>query len=64
MHQLCDAEDRSTEFTIQYLQDTCKVSFDTVMLYFDLPQRERNTLRREVNGFMEMFENIEYEEEN
>jgi hypothetical protein len=64
MHQLCDVEDRSTEFMIQYLQDTCKVDLDTVMEYLCLPQGEKNTLRREVNGFMEMFENIEYEEED
>jgi len=63
MHQLCDVEDRSTEFMIQYLQDTCKVDLDTVMEYLTLPQQEKNTLRREVNGFMEMFENIEYEED-
>lgn len=27
----CDAEDKSTEFMIQYMQDYAKVSFDTVM---------------------------------
>jgi hypothetical protein len=64
MHQLCDAEDRSTEFMIQYLQDMCKVSFDTVMNYLQLPQHELNTLRREVNGFMEMFEPFELEEDD
>jgi hypothetical protein len=63
MHQLCDAEDKSTEFMIQYLQDMCKVSHDTVINYLMLPQHELNTLRREVNGFMEMFEPFEYEDE-
>lgn len=27
----CDAEDRSTEFTIEFLQDMGNVSFDTAM---------------------------------
>lgn len=61
IHQLCDAEDRSTEFMIQYMQDICKVSHDTVMDYFALPQKERNKLRKDVNSFTEMMASFEIE---
>jgi len=59
IHQLCDAEDRSTEFTIQYMQDMCKVSHDTVMNYLALPLKERKKLFKEVNDFTEMFASME-----
>lgn len=31
----CDAEDKSTEFMIQYMQDYAKVSFDDVMKFLE-----------------------------
>jgi uncharacterized protein YeeX (DUF496 family) len=59
MHQLCDAEDRSTEYTIQFLQNMCKVSHDTVMDYLMLSNSELTKLRKDVNSFVKMFADAE-----
>lgn len=59
VHQLCDAEDRSTEYTIAYMQDMCKVDHDTVMSYLLLPENELNKLREEVMSFVEMFDRFD-----
>lgn len=56
-HQWCDMEDKSTEFMIQFLQDSCNVDLDTVLSYMNLGQKEHNKLRNELNGFLEFFEN-------
>jgi hypothetical protein len=56
VHQLCDADDRSTEFMIQYMQDVCKVSHDTVESYLLLPHKEHKKLFKEVMDFASMFE--------
>ena len=58
IHQWCDAEDKSTEFMIQFLQDKCKVDFDTVMNYLSLPFKEKERLFREVMEFAEMFDDL------
>lgn len=49
VHQLCDVEDRSTEYTIQVMQDIVKVDLDTVIKYFELGEQVHSTLFREVN---------------
>ena len=47
VHQLCEAQDKSTEYTIQYMQDVCKVDLDTVIIYFGLCSGEKpNYLKR------------------
>ena len=56
VHQLCDVEDKSTEYMIQYMQDTCKVSHDCVMNYLMLDSKEKDNLRQNVNEFLEFFE--------
>jgi len=48
VHQLCDAEDKSTEYTLQLMQDSCKVSLDTCIAYFKL-ENEHKTLFKELN---------------
>lgn len=44
VHQLCDALDKSTEYTFQLMQDTCNVSHDAVVNYFKIPQGEKQEL--------------------
>ena len=62
--QFCDENDKSTEFMIQYMQDVCKVSHDTVINYLSLPNPEINTLRTTVMKFIHfMTEWMEGEEE-
>lgn len=56
IHQLCDVEDKSTEFMIQFMIDTVKVDHDTVMAYLALPPEEINKIRSDVNEFLEFFE--------
>lgn len=51
VHNLCDAQDKSTEFMIQYMQDVCKVPFDAVINYLALPSGELEHLRTTVNDF-------------
>lgn len=48
VHQICDAEDKSTEFMIQYMQAVCKVNHDRVLDYLSLPDEEIETLFEEV----------------
>lgn len=55
VHQLCDAEDKSTEYMLQFMQDTCKVDLDCVLVYMQLPDKEHERLFKEVNAFVEMF---------
>lgn len=33
--EICDKEDRSTEYMIQFMQDYAKVSFDCVIEYLE-----------------------------
>lgn len=50
-------EDKSTEYMIQFMQDSCNVDLDTVLSYMNLGDKEHNKLRNELNGFLEFFEN-------
>lgn len=54
-HQICEAEDKSTEFTLQYVQDICKVDLDCVLAYMNLDDEEHTKLFREVNEFSIVF---------
>lgn len=62
IHQLMDAEDRSTEYMIQYMQDTCKVSFDTVMNYLQLPQEEKQANFKLINELLLFIESLDLTE--
>ena len=53
VHQWCDVEDKSTEFTIQFIQDTCKVSHDTVMAYFAIPFEKKQKLFNDLNSLID-----------
>lgn len=49
VHQLCDVEDRSTEYMIQIMQDIVKVNHDAVIAYLSLSENEIDELRRGIN---------------
>jgi len=55
IHQLMDAEDKSTEYMIQYMQDVCKVDHNCVMTYMRLLPEVKLKLMKEVNEFLEFF---------
>lgn len=59
VHQICDVYDKSTEFTLQYMQDTCKVSLNTVTSYMLLPPHEHKQLFNDVNNLVGMLAIIE-----
>lgn len=59
VHQLCDVEDRSTEYTLQVMQDIVKVNLDTVLNYMQLSEKVHADLFREVNEFNEVLINSE-----
>lgn len=49
VHQLCDAEDKSTEYTLQILQDMCNVDLDCVISYMSLGNETHKKLFNEIN---------------
>lgn len=55
VHQLCDAEDRSTEYTLQLMQDTCNVSLNTCVSYMNLGGEEHGKLWEELNDFVQLM---------
>jgi hypothetical protein len=57
VHQLCDAEDKSTEYMYALMQTTCKVDIDTVNSYMVNENHEK--LFREVNELVELIIKIE-----
>lgn len=59
VHQLCDVEDRSTEYTLQVMQDIVKVNLDTVLNYMQLSEKVHADLFREVNEFNGVLINAE-----
>ncbi len=59
IHQLCDQEDKSTEFMLQLMQDVCKVDLDCVLSYMNLSSEEHEKLFTQVMSFCEMFNILE-----
>lgn len=59
IHLVCDEEDRSTEYMIQYMQDMCKVDHDCVMNYLAISEDDKDILFAELLDFYSMFENKE-----
>jgi hypothetical protein len=53
VHQLCDVEDKSTEFMYQLMQDICKVDIDTVNNY--MTNEDHVKLFKEVNDLTEVM---------
>jgi hypothetical protein len=57
VHQICDIEDKSTEYMYQFMQDACKVDIDTVNNYMVNENHEK--LFKEVNELIELTLKIE-----
>ena len=55
VHQLCDAEDKSTEYMLQFMQDTCDVDLDCCISYMNLSENEHSELFNEVLMINEVF---------
>lgn len=55
VHQLCDAEDKSTEYMLQLMQDTCKVTLDTCMSYLEIPVQEKTKIFKDLNSLTEVM---------
>lgn len=60
-HQICVAEDKSPEYTIQFMIDMCKVDIGCVTNFLRLKQEEKEELYDAVNGVIEMVNNWSYE---
>ena len=58
-HQLCDVEDKSTEYMLQLMQDTCKVDLDTCVKYMELDPIEHSKLFKELNQLTKVIIDIE-----
>jgi hypothetical protein len=61
IHQLCDAEDKSTEYMYALMMDTCKVDMDCVNAYMCLSDEEHGKLFLELNSLIELILIIEPE---
>lgn len=58
IHQLCDAEDKSTEFMYQLMQEICNVSLDTINNYFMIPSEEKKILFKQINSIVESINKL------
>lgn len=59
VHHLCNEDDKSTEFMIEFMQKICEVDLDCVMSYLQLDSEEHQKLFKEVDSFTKVFSNIE-----
>ena len=55
VHQLCDAEDKSTEYMLHIMQDTCDVDLNCCISYMNLSENEHSELFKEVLMITEVF---------
>ena len=55
VHQLCDAEDKSTEYMLNIMQDTCDVDLNCCISYMNLSENEHSELFKEVLMITEVF---------
>ena len=58
VHQLCDVEDKSTEYTLQIMQDMCKVYLDTCIKYMSFSKSEHSKLFTELNSIVKLVINV------
>ena len=58
VHQLCELSEKSDAYTIQLMQDSCKVGLDTCINYLALGPEKHQELFEEVNSFTEVIENV------
>ena len=63
VHQLCDTDDKSTEYMLQLMQDSCNVNLDTCMNYMGLDSKEKSQLWKDVNSFLDVINSLFPEEE-
>lgn len=59
IHQICDVEDKSSEYMLQLMQDACKVDLDTCTSYLLLPKEEKTKLFAELNSLTEVMVYLE-----
>lgn len=59
VHQACDIEEKSTEYTLQVMQNICKVDLDTCISYMSLSNEEHSKLFSEVNKLVDVILNID-----
>ena len=59
VHIYCDHHDKSTNYMIQFMQDTCNVTDDCVMNYLQLPNKEHIKLAKDLDDFTELMLNLE-----
>jgi hypothetical protein len=59
VHQICDVNDKSTEFTLQLMQDTCNVSNDTILNYMSIPKEDKLKLFKEINSLTKVVAQLE-----
>ena len=55
VHQLCDAEDKSTEYMLQLMQDSCGVGLDCCISYLEFETETHFKLFRELNELTELM---------
>jgi hypothetical protein len=55
VHQLCNAEDKSTEYMLQLMQDTCDVDLDCCISYMSLSEKQHSELFNEVSMIVEVL---------
>ena len=55
VHQLCDVEDKSTEYMLQLMQDSCGVGLDCCISYLELEEKIHDKLFKEVNNLTELL---------
>ena len=60
IHLYCDVNNKSTEYMIQFMQDSCKVDLDCVMNYLQLSKEEHKQLKDEFADFTSTMVQIEY----
>ena len=58
VHQLCDAEDKSTEYMLQLMQDSCNVDMNACVSYMSLSTSEHARLFSELNSLNEVIINV------
>jgi len=59
VHQVCDFENKSTEFMLQLMQDTCKVDLDTVIAYMETPFEEKQKLFSDLKDLLNVITKLD-----
>ena len=59
VHQYADAMDKSTEWMLHFMQDSCNVDLDCVMNYLELSEKEKDNLKQECLSFYDLTLKLE-----